>query len=300
MNPPISPASRIAVIGLGIMGSPVAVNLAKAGFDVVGTSRSGRKTGPLVDSGGRAASSIAEAVDGAAAVLTMLPDSPDVDEVLGGAGGLVEQLPPSTLIVDCSTIEPAVSIQLAERAAARGLDIVDAPVSGGEAGAIQGSLSIMAGGTAAAFDRAQPILRAVGTKIVHVGPAGAGQTVKAANQLVVAGTLELVAEAIVFLEAQGVEVGPALEVLGGGLAGSAVLARKGAAMAGRQFEPGFRIELHDKDLRILTAAAAKANVVVPLGAVVAQLMAAAKARGAGQLDHSALLTIVESLSGRGD
>jgi 2-hydroxy-3-oxopropionate reductase len=298
MTARVAPGSRIAVVGLGIMGSPMAVNLARAGFAVCGYSRSGRRAGPLVAAGGTAAGSLDKAVAGVDAVLTVLPDSPDVEAVLGGPGGLIATLPAGTLVVDCSTIQPGVSAALAGQAAARGLDILDAPVSGGEAGAIEGTLSIMAGGSAEAFGRAQPVLAAVGKTVVHVGPSGAGQTVKAANQLIVAGTLELVAEAIVFLEAHDVELGAALEVLGGGLAGSTVLARKGASMAARQFEPGFRVELHDKDLRILTAAASDSGAVIPVGGLVAQLMAAVKARGGGGLDHSALLTLVEDLSGR--
>lgn len=299
MSASIESGSRVALIGLGIMGSPMAVNLARAGFAVSGYSRSNAKAGPLVEAGGTAASSVAEAVAGADVVVTMLPDSPDVEAVLGGDDGLLATLPPQVLVIDCSTIRPDVSVALAAQAAARGLDLLDAPVSGGEAGAIEGILSIMVGGTQAAFDRAAPVFDAIGKTIVRVGPAGAGQTVKAANQLIVAGNMELVAEAIVFLEAHGVELSAALEVLGGGLAGSTVLARKGATMAQRRFEPGFRVELHDKDLRILTAAASESGVVIPLGALVAQLMAAVKARGGGGLDHSALLTLVEDLSGRG-
>jgi 2-hydroxy-3-oxopropionate reductase len=294
----ISPGDRVAVIGLGIMGSPMAVNLARAGFEVVGWSRSGTRTGPLVEAGGHAAETLEDATSGAAAVMTVLPDSPDVLGLLGGRDGLLAKLPAGVVVVDCSTIRPDVSIALAGEASARGVDLLDAPVSGGEAGAIEGSLSIMVGGSAEAYDRAGPLLGAVGSTVVHVGPSGSGQTVKAANQLIVAGTLELVAEAIVFLEASGVEIDAALEVLGGGLAGSTVLARKGAGMAARQFTPGFRVELHDKDLKILTAAASSTGVVIPLGALVAQLMASLKAQGRGGLDHSALLTLVEELSGR--
>jgi 2-hydroxy-3-oxopropionate reductase len=298
MSVVIAPGSRVAVIGLGIMGSPMAVNLAKAGFAVAGYSRSGTRVGPLVEAGGTAAGSVDEAVAGAEVVVTMLPDSPDVEAVLGGDAGLLSTLPPRVLVIDCSTIRPDVSAALAADAGSRGLDLLDAPVSGGEAGAIEGVLSIMVGGSQAAFDRAAPVLDAVGKTIVRVGPAGAGQTVKAANQLIVAGNIQLVAEAIVFLEAHGVELDAALEVLGGGLAGSTVLGRKGASMAARQFKAGFRVELHDKDLRILTTAASESGVVIPLGALTAQLMAAVKARGGGNLDHSALLTLVEDLSGR--
>lgn len=300
MSAPVTSGSRVAVIGLGVMGSPMAVNLARAGFTVRGYSRSGLRTGPLIEAGGTAPGSLTEAVVGADVVITVLPDSPDVEEVLGGPDGLIATLPAGTLIIDCSTIRPGISASLAGQAAARKLDILDAPVSGGQAGAIEGTLSVMVGGSAEAFSRARLVLGAVGKTIVHVGPSGAGQTVKAANQLIVAGTLELIAEAIVFLEAHGVQLDSALDVLGGGLAGSTLLTRKGASMVSRQFEPGFRIELHDKDLRILIAAASASGAVLPLGGLVAQLMAAAKANGRGDLDHSALLTVVQDLSGRGD
>jgi 2-hydroxy-3-oxopropionate reductase len=176
--------------------------------------------------------------------------------------------------------------------------VLDAPVSGGEVGAAEASLSIMVGGEAADFEAAKPVLEAVGKTIVYVGPAGAGQTVKAANQLIVAGNIELVAEAIVFLDAYGVDMEAALEVLGGGLAGSTVLARKGASMLGGEFNPGFRLQLHHKDLGIVQSAAREAGVVIPLGAVVTQLVAAMVARGDGGLDHSGLLKLVRELSGR--
>ncbi|HXP55936.1 MAG TPA: NAD-binding protein, partial [Streptosporangiaceae bacterium] len=180
----------------------------------------------------------------------------------------------------------------------RGFRVLDAPVSGGEAGAVEGALSIMVGGAAADFAAAQPVFDAVGRTIVHVGPAGSGQTVKAANQLMVAGHLALLAEAITFLQAHGVDTEAALRVLGGGLAGSTVLQRKGPAMLARDFTPGFRIALHDKDLGIVTAAAREAGVVIPLGAVAAQLVASLKAQGDGGLDHSALLKLIQQLSGR--
>jgi 2-hydroxy-3-oxopropionate reductase len=163
---------------------------------------------------------------------------------------------------------------------------------------VEGTLSVMVGGAAEDFEAGLEILRAVGSTVVHVGPAGAGQTVKAANQLIVAGTIELLAEAIVFLEAHGVDTGPALEVIGGGLAGSTVLARKGRSMLAREFRPGFRAELHHKDLGIVRAAAREANVVIPAGALVAELMASLTARGDGGLDHTALLKLVALLSRR--
>jgi 2-hydroxy-3-oxopropionate reductase len=290
--------TTVAFIGLGIMGAPMAGHLVDAGFDVVGYNRSSEKVVALVERGGRGADTVAEAVRDADIVAVMVPDSPDVQEVLAGENGVFDSASKGTLVIDFSSIRPDVTTALAEQAKAAGLRLLDAPVSGGEAGAIAGTLSIMVGGDPADFAAAQEVLAAVGKTIVHVGPNGAGQTVKAANQLVVAGNIELLAEAVAFLEAYGVDTAAALKVLGGGLAGSKVLDQKGGGMLARSFQPGFRVELHHKDLGIVTSAAREAGVVIPLGAVVAQLMASARAYGDGGLDHSALLRGVLRLSGR--
>jgi 2-hydroxy-3-oxopropionate reductase len=290
--------TSIAFIGLGIMGSPMAVHLAKAGHDVAGYNRTPEKAKPLIDAGGRAAESVAEAVADAEVVAVMVPDSPDVREVLAGENGVFANAKPGTLIIDFSSIRPDVTVELAEQAVAQGFRLIDAPVSGGEAGAINAALSIMVGGTAEDFAEAQPILDVVGKTVVHVGPNGSGQTVKAANQLIVAANIQVLAEAVIFLEAYGVDTTAALKVLGGGLAGSKVLDQKGQKMLDRSFDPGFRIELHHKDLGIVTSAAREAGVVIPVGALLGQLMASAKAVGDGALDHSALLRGVERLSGR--
>jgi 2-hydroxy-3-oxopropionate reductase len=307
--------TKIAFIGLGIMGGPMAANLVRAGFDVTGCNRTPAKTEPLVAAGGQAAKSIADAVRDADVVATMVPDSPDVRAVLTGEngenggsgengadsdGGVFTHAPANALVIDFSTIRPDVAVALAAEGRDRGFRVLDAPVSGGEAGAVEGTLSIMVGGTAEDFAAAQPVFDAVGQTIVHVGPAGSGQTVKAANQLMVAGHLGLLAEAITFLEAHRVDTEAALRVLGGGLAGSTVLQRKGPAMLARDFTPGFRIALHDKDLGIVTAAAREAGVVIPLGSTAAQLVASLKAQGDGGLDHSALLKLIQQLSGRGE
>jgi 2-hydroxy-3-oxopropionate reductase len=290
--------SKIAFIGLGIMGSPMAVHLANAGHDVVGYNRTPEKTQPLVEAGGLAAGSIAEAVADAEVVAVMVPDSPDVQQVLAGEGGVFSHARPATLIIDFSSIRPDVTVELAAQANAQGFRLLDAPVSGGEAGAKTAALSIMVGGASDDFRAVKPLLDVLGETIVHVGPSGSGQTVKAANQLIVAANIQALSEAVVFLEAYGVDTKAALEVLGGGLAGSKVLDQKKENMLARSFDPGFRVELHHKDLGIVTAAAREAGVVVPLGALVAQLTASAKANGDGGLDHSVLLRGVERLSGR--
>jgi len=290
--------TTVGFIGLGIMGGPMAANLVKAGFEVVGYNRSPEPVQRLVEQGGRGAGSLAEAVRDADVVVTMVPDSPDVEAVALGEDGIYAQARPGTLHLDMSSIRPDVAKKVGEAGRERGLRVLDAPVSGGEQGAIDATLSIMVGGDPQDFADARPVLEAVGKTIVHVGPVGSGQTVKAANQLIVAGTIELVAEAIVFLEAYGVDTEAAVKVLAGGLAGNAILDRKAPAMLRRDFTPGFRIELHHKDMGIVTSAAREAGVVIPLGAVVAQLVASLKAQGDGGLDHSALLKLVEQLSGR--
>jgi 2-hydroxy-3-oxopropionate reductase len=290
--------TNIAFIGLGIMGSPMAVHLRNGGHEVSGYNKPHDRSGPLVAAGGRKADSIADAVSDAGVVAVMVPDSPDVRDVLLGEDGVFATALPGTLVIDFSSIRPDVTAELAQAAKERGFRLLDAPVSGGEAGAKNAALSIMVGGNPADFEAAKPLLELVGKTIVHVGPNGAGQTVKAANQLIVGTHIQVLAEAIIFLEAYGVDTAAALDVLGGGLAGSKVLEQKRANMLGRSFAPGFRIDLHHKDMGILTSAAREAGVVLPLGAIVAQLMASARANGDGGLDHSALLRGVERLAGQ--
>lgn len=292
--------TNLAFIGLGIMGSPMAVHLENAGFTVTGYNPSPEKAQPLVDAGGRAAGSIAEAVADADVVAVMVPDSPDVQDVLLGDDGVFAQAPANALVIDFSSIRPDVTTELAAAAREAGKRLLDAPVSGGEAGAKNAALSIMVGGSQEDFDAAAPVLDAVGRTIVRVGPNGSGQTVKAANQLIVAANIQALAEAVVFLEAYGVDTAAALDVLGGGLAGSAVLNQKRDNMLTRSFDPGFRIDLHHKDMGIVSAAAREAGLALPSAALVAQLMASARANGDGGLDHSALLRGVERLSGLPD
>lgn len=290
--------SNVAFIGLGIMGLPMAVNLVKAGHTVTGYNRSQEKIDQLVAKGGKGASSIADAVRDADIVITMVPDSPDVEAVVLGEDGVFAHAKAGALWIDNSTIRPDVAVELAAKAREAGLRPLDAPVSGGEQGAIDGVLSIMVGGEQADFDAAADVLNAVGKTIVLVGPSGSGQTVKAANQLIVAANIEALAEAIVFLEAYGVDTTAGLKVLGGGLAGSKVLDQKGQKMLDREFAPGFRLTLHHKDLGIVTSAARAAGVAIPLGAAVAQLVGNIVAQGDGGLDHSGLFTQVARLSGR--
>jgi 2-hydroxy-3-oxopropionate reductase len=292
--------SVIGFIGLGIMGQPMAANLVRAGHDVMGYNRSRPAVDNLVSHGGRAASSVAEACAAADFVITMLPDTPDVERVALGDRGVLANIRRGCTYIDMSSIRPATARHLAVVGSEFGVGVLDAPVSGGDQAATEGTLSIMVGGDDAVVQIAMPILQALGSTVIRVGPAGSGQTVKAANQLVVAGIIELVAEAIVFVEAHDVDAQAALGVLAAGLAGNQVLNRKGTAMLARRFPPGFRVDLHHKDLGIVVETARDAGVAIPLGAHVAQLMATLRAQGDGALDHTALLRLVLRLSGKSD
>lgn len=289
---------KIGFIGLGIMGAPMAANLVRAGYEVTGFNRSPEAVERFARSGGKPAGSVEEATKGADVVITMLPDSPQVEEVVLGTNGVLDSADSGLMLIDMSTIAPDTSLAVAKAGQAKGVRVLDAPVSGGEQGAIDGALSIMVGGDADTFDAARPILEVLGTTIVRVGDHGAGQTVKAANQLLVAGTISLVSEALVLLEASGVDGERGLEVLAGGLAGNRILDRKAASMLAREFKPGFRIDLHHKDMGIALASARSAGVSLPVTGLVSQLVGSARAMGYGALDHSALLQVIEELSGR--
>jgi 2-hydroxy-3-oxopropionate reductase len=275
----------------------MAENLIKAGYGVTGHTLEQDKLDRLAAAGGTAAASVAEAVRDADVVITMVPASPQVEAVAYGPDGILENARPGTLLIDMSSITPRTSVELAAAAQEKGIRVLDAPVSGGEAGAVEAVLSIMVGGERADFTEAEPLFEALGRTIVLCGPHGAGQTVKAANQLIVAVNIQACAEAVVFLEKSGVDLTAALDVLNGGLAGSTVLTRKKDTFLNRDFRPGFRIDLHHKDMGIVTDAARTVGAALPVGAVVAQLVASLRAQGDGGLDHSALLRGVERLSG---
>jgi 2-hydroxy-3-oxopropionate reductase len=280
------------------MGAPMAANMVAAGHRVIGYNRSRPAVDRLAAAGGEAATSIQEAVRKADFVITMLPDSPDVEEVVLGDDGVFAHAPAGARLLEMSTIRPDLARRIAQAGRDKGIGVLDAPVSGGEQGAVEGTLSVMVGGDAADLEASKDILGAVGSMVVHVGGPGAGQTVKAANQMIVAGNIALVAEAISFLEAHGVQTRPALDVIGGGLAGSTVLARKAESMICRDFKPGFRAELHHKDLGIAMSTARQAGVSLPVSALISQLVAAVVAQGKGRLDHTAILTLIDALAGR--
>lgn len=291
--------TSIGFIGLGVMGRPMAGNLLEAGHDLVVYNPSPAAVEELVGRGAEAAGNPAEVAGQAEVVMIMVPDSPQVAEVMLGEDGVLSAATDGQLVIDLSSIAPASAASVAEQARERGVRFLDAPVSGGEQGAIDGTLSIMVGGELADFDTAKPLLDVLGKTVIHVGPPGAGQTVKLANQMLVGGIIELVSEAFVLLEASGVDMAAAVQVLAGGLAGNAILDKKAAGMLAHEFDPGFRIDLHHKDLTNALAAARDLGVAVPVTAVVAQLLIALRAMGRGGLDHTAVLTLIEDLSGRG-
>ncbi len=290
----------VGFVGLGIMGRPMARNLVKAGYRLVAHSRSRGPVDELVaeaDGAVAAAASPREVAERTKTVVTMLPDSPDVRDVVSGPDGLLEAMGDGHLLVDMSTIAPAAAVEVAAALAERGARALDAPVSGGDKGAIAGTLSIMVGGAEADVARAMPLFEAMGKTIVHVGEAGAGQTVKACNQIMVAVAYAGLSEALVLGAKAGVDPAKIAQVLGGGLAASRVLELRGPTMLERNFAPGFRVDLHRKDLGIALAAGQEQGVPLLTTAVVAQLFEAVAAAGGGDLDHSALLTAVETLAG---
>ena len=285
---------RVAFIGLGIMGRPMAHHLLEAGFPLAVHSRSPGPVDELVAAGAVRAGSASEAARASTVVITMLPDTPDVEQVLLGEEGVGSGAATGTLVIDMSTIDPAPTRVIAETLGANGVEMLDAPVSGGEKGAVQGTLSIMVGGSAEGFARALPLFQAMGSNIVHVGPSGAGQVTKACNQLVVAATIEAVAEALVLAERCGVDPAKVRQALVGGFAGSKILEVHGQRMLDRAFEPGFRARLHRKDARIVLDAARENGASIPSFEVVAaQLDRLVDDAGRGDLDHSALFTLLD-------
>ncbi|MBA3610042.1 MAG: 2-hydroxy-3-oxopropionate reductase [Rubrobacter sp.] len=286
-------AEKVGFIGLGIMGKPMAKNLLEAGHELVVYNRTAEKAEELAGDGATVAGSPKEVAEQSDVIITMLPDSPQVEEVLAGEGGVLEGIREGSLIVDMSTISPVVTRDLAAKAGEHGASMLDAPVSGGDVGAIDGTLSIMVGGSEADFERAGPLFEAMGKTITHVGEVGAGQVVKAANQIVVALTIEAVSEALVLGSKAGVDPAKILDVLGGGLAGNKVMEVKREKMLGHSFDPGFRIELHHKDLGIALATGREYGVSLPVTAVVDQMLETLKAKGRGDRDHSAILTLIE-------
>jgi 2-hydroxy-3-oxopropionate reductase len=290
-------AEKVGFIGLGIMGKPMAKNLIEAGYELVLYNRTLEKAQELAeDSEAGVAANPREVAQNSDIIITMLPDSPDVLDVVTGEDGVLEGIEEGNLLVDMSTISPVVTEELVAKLKERGASMLDAPVSGGDVGAIEGTLSIMVGGSEEDFKRARPLFDVMGKTVTHVGPTGAGQVTKAANQVVVALTIEAVSEALVLGSKGGVAPEKILEVLSGGLAGNKVMEVKREKFLSHKFDPGFRSELHHKDLTIALAAGREYGVVMPVTAIVDQMLLAMKKKGWGGEDHSALLRIIEDLS----
>ncbi len=291
---------RIGFIGLGIMGKPMAARLVRAGFPVVVHNRSPGAADELADAGAEVAGSPREVAERSDVVVTMLPDSPDVQAVVLADDGVLAGVREGMLFIDMSTIAPATTRAVHAALAERGVEAVDAPVSGGEPAAVDGQLSIMAGGSEEAVARAQPVFDELGKGTTHIGGPGAGQVAKAANQVVVALTIQAVAEALTLARKAGVDPARVREALLGGFAQSKILEVHGERMLEGRYEPGFRIELHRKDLAIALQSAREEGVPLLATAQVAELLNALIARGAGGRDHSALATLYDQLSGVGD
>jgi 2-hydroxy-3-oxopropionate reductase len=289
-------AENVGFIGLGIMGKPMAQNLMEAGYGLTVHNRSPEKAEELGKEGASVAANPTEVAEKSDIIVTMLPDSPDVRNVVVGEKGVLEGLGEGSLLVDMSTISPVVTEELAEKVKERGASMLDAPVSGGDVGAIEGTLSIMVGGSEEDFERAKPLFDVMGSTVTHVGPTGAGQVTKAANQVVVALTIEAVSEALVLGSKGGVAPEKILDVLSGGLASNKVMEVKREKFLSHEFDPGFRSELHHKDLGIALAAGREYGVVLPVTAIVDQMLLAMKRKGWGGEDHSALLRVIEDLS----
>jgi 2-hydroxy-3-oxopropionate reductase len=287
----------IGFIGLGIMGRPMTKRLLEAGYPLVVYDIVTKSVDEIAAAGAQRGASIADVAKRGDVVISMLPDSPDVEAVAFGPDGVIANIRPGCTYVDMSTISPTVSERVAAEAKPKGIKVLDAPVSGGDVGAIQGTLSIMVGGDQGVFDDILPIFEILGKRIVLVGKDGAGQVVKACNQIVVALTLEAVGEALVLGTKAGVDPAKIVEVLSGGLARCGVLENRGMRIVNRDFQPGFRIRLHYKDLGIAMAAGKAYDVPLPVTALVHEMFKRLRIAGRGELDHSGIVTFLEDLAG---
>jgi 2-hydroxy-3-oxopropionate reductase len=288
---------KVGFVGLGIMGTSMARNLIEDGHELVIHNRTRAKAEKLAKLGAEVATSPRVVAGRSDVIITMLPGPPEVEEVLAGENGLLEGVRDGSLIVDMSTSSPLLAQELSRTANTRGVGMLDAPVSGGDIGAIEGTLSIMVGGEKEDFERARPLFEAMGKTIVHVGAAGAGQTVKACNQIVVALVIEAVSEALVLGSKAGVKPEKVMEVLSGGLAANKVMEVKGEKFLSHDFAAGGKVEYHRKDLGISLAAGREYGVALPVTALVDQLFGTLVAQGKGGWDHSALITLIEEWSG---
>jgi len=290
-------ADKIGFIGLGIMGRPMALNLRQAGHDLYVHARRPESLAPLVEVGAIPCASPAELANQVEVLFTMVSDTPDVVQVLTGEEGVLQGAQPGLVVVDMSTISPSLTRVLARQLADQGVEMLDAPVSGGEVGAIRGTLSIMVGGEDATFARVLPLFALMGKNIVHVGGQGAGQICKSCNQVVISQTLAGVAEALLLARAAGVDPSKVRAALLGGSAQSRVLEIHGLRMIDRDFNPGFKARLHLKDMRLVLDTARELGLALPGSALVTQYLDALLNQDLGELDSSALYQVLEEASG---
>ncbi|MEW6332036.1 MAG: 2-hydroxy-3-oxopropionate reductase [Pseudomonadota bacterium] len=288
---------KLGFIGLGIMGRPMALNLRRAGHALWVHGRRPVTMEVLVEAGAQACHTVADVAVNAEIIFIMVSDTPDVENIVLGANGLAPRLRPGQVIVDMSTISPAVTRRLAQELETRGVEMLDAPVSGGEIGAINANLSIMVGGREKTFQRVKPLFDVLGKNVVHVGDHGAGQVAKACNQIVAALTIEAVSEALTFARRNGVDAARVRAALLGGFAGSKILEVHGQRMLDNDFKPGFKVKLHQKDLRIVLEDAHQLGIGLPGAALVAQHLNALMGSGDGELDSSAIVKVIERMSG---
>ena len=290
-------AKKIGFIGLGIMGKPMVRNLLKAGHGLTVYNRSRPAMEEMKRAGAALGSSPKDVAAASQVIITMLPNSPDVEAVVLGPNGILEGATSGTILIDMSTISPLVSQKIYQEAKKKGVKALDAPVSGGEKGAIEGILSIMVGGDQEVFEAVRPVLQAMGKTITYMGSAGAGGFTKLANQVIVAINLTAIGEALTLAAKAGLDPERLIQALGGGMAGSRCLEMKGPQIIKGNFQPGFKIDLHYKDLGLIMEAARSLQVPLPTTAIVQELFAALRAKGRGGLDHSAVITLIEDLAG---
>lgn len=288
--------ATLGFVGLGIMGRPMLNNLVKAGHKVVAYTRNAKTLDACVAAGAVRAASNREVGERADIIFTMLPDGPEVEQVVLGERGILEGCNRGAMIVDMSSINPLVSRKIAEACAAKGVDFVDAPVSGGEPRAIDGSLAFMVGASPEAFAKVEPYLKCMGSSITLTGPVGAGNTTKLANQIMVACNIAGIGEALALATSCGLDPEVVFNAIKGGLAGSAALNAKGPMLIARNFKPGFRIELHQKDLRNALQTAEANKMFLPMTALVQQMVLSLMGQGKGDLDHAAIATFIEAPS----
>ncbi len=289
-------SDKIGFIGLGIMGRPMAKNLLKAGYSLLVYDIVGEAVEDVVTEGAQGASSSKEVAENTTRIITMLPDSADSEAVILGPQGVLEGAWPGSHVIDMSSIAPLVSQKIAAECAKKGVEMLDAPVSGGESGAINGTLAIMVGGKQSVFDENYDLMKVMGANVVLTGDIGAGGVTKLANQVIVAANIEALSEALVLSQKAGVDPARVFEAIRGGLAGSAVMEAKAPMMLDRNFRAGFRVRLHQKDLRNVLQTAQELNVPLPVTALVQQMLGTLVNHGDADADHSAILHILEQMA----